>query len=363
MICFLRASTIQYDVRLQKYIKSCEDNDIPYIALTWDRVNNCTKTYKGEHLYKRYSPYGRKWKNLFNLIFWQFHLIEKLFKYRKQYNVIHACNIETIIPATLMKLFGKKIVFDIYDSVNIKIERFFSKHIVDTLILPNFRRLNQIGIKKEEVKHFLEIENVPSFNTPINKDFNKHNLKDTIKLSYVGVFEQQVRGLENLINEVLNNDYLTLDIAGIGAGLEKFVIEASKKTTRIKYYGSVDYSKALQIMSQSDFIVAMYYLINPLHKYASPNKYYESLFLGVPMITTCNTLVGNMAEENKTGFAIGETIEDLHNFLLKARNAEFENIYFERATKAKKIWDKSFNHYSQIKLCDEYLNTIKDYNH
>ena len=357
MICYLRASTVQYDVRLQKYIQACEETHTPYIAFTWDRVQNCTKVYDNEIQFKRLSPYGRKWKNLFNLILWHFHLIKLLFLYRKEYKVIHACNIETILPALFMKMFGKKVAFDIYDSVIIPVEKFVSKHLVDLLILPNVRRCEQIGITKDQVKHFLEIENVPSFSTSVLPQI-EHNIQESIHLSYVGVFERQMRGLENLIQEVVENSSLTLDIAGIGAGLEQMVKDAAQKTKRIVYHGSVDYPTALKIMGKSDFIVAMYYHINPLHQFASPNKYYESLFLGVPMITTSNTLVGNMAVENKTGYAIGETRQDLHEFLTKALTLSFKKSYNEYANNASSLWKEKFSNYWQKELCDNYLQTL-----
>lgn len=358
MICYLRASTIQYDVRLQKYVQACVDTKTPYIALTWDRMNNCSNVYPNEKQYKKLSPYGRKWGNLFNLILWQFHLLKYLLLYRSDYKVIHACNLDTIMPALLMKLFGKRIIFDIYDSVWIHMERFLSKKIVDVLILPNERRLKQVGVNESQVKNFLEIQNVPSLSFK-KGTASLHSFSPQIHLSYVGVFEKDIRGLENLIEEVLENEDLTLDIAGVGSGLEQLMIEAANKTKRIKYYGSVDYSKALQIMGKSDFIVAMYYTINQLHKYASPNKYYESLYLGVPMITTKGTLVGELVEQNKVGYAIGEGLQNLHDFFLYVKTESFKVGYFQCITNANKIWNNNFSNYYMQFLCKSYIQLVR----
>lgn len=357
MICYLRSSTIQYDVRLQKYILACQKAKTPYVAFTWDRVNNCSNCYDNEFQYKRLSPYGRRWKNLFNLILWQFHLLFVLLKNRHSYRVIHACNIDTLFPALFMKFFGKKVVFDIYDSVAIPLERFTAKYIVDVLILPNVRRLKQISLKKNDLSRFLEIENVPSFDGNLSSR-KKTGFPDIIHLAYVGIFERNIRGLENLINEVLVNDSLILDIAGIGSGLEAFVSESAKKSERIKYYGSVDYSKALEIMNNSDFIVAMYYNLHPLHKFASPNKYYESLFLGVPLITTKDTLVGDMAIENQTGYAIGENQSDLHNFFNEVHSEKFMEYYIQYSINAKKIWNKKFYNYWEKRIYCDYIQVM-----
>ena len=357
MICFLRASTVQYDVRLHKYIEACKCTSTPYLAFTWDRVLNCTRVENNEYQYKRYSPYGRKWRNLLNLILWQFHLIFSLIKFRKRYKVIHACNIDTVFPALIMKIFRKRVVFDIYDSVVIPVERKLSKHFIDILILPNVRRLAQIGLKSTEVKQFLEVENVPSFSN--SKRIHRNIvLENPIKLSYVGVFERNIRGLENLIDEVVNNGHLVLNIAGIGAGMEKLVQDAANSTDRIKYYGSVDYDKALQIMADSDFIIAMYYLSNPLHKYASPNKFYESLYLGIPIVTTRHTLVGDMATDCNSGYAIGESKDDLHSFFESVQSEVFINSYNQKCMDAYNLWSAKFADYFSKKLCGEYIQTL-----
>ncbi len=358
MICFLRASTVQYDVRLQKYIKACENRGVPYLALTWDRQNDCCNKTLGEIQYKKYSPYGRKWKNLVNLILWQFHLIWLLLKFRSRYKVIHACNIDTIFPAFIMKLFKKKVVFDIYDSVFIPLERQCIKSFVDLLILPNKRRYEQLGISDSDVKRFLEIENVPSFSFPMQSESKMHFTPDLIHLVYVGVFERNIRGLENLIQEVVENDNLVLSIAGTGAGLERLVKDAEVQTSRVRYYGVVNYERALEIMRKADFIVAMYYNINPLHKYASPNKYYESLFLGVPIITTQCTLVGDMVEKNSVGYVIGETKDDLHRFFVSTKTDVFRTEYERKCKKAKNLWDDKFGHYYQFIICKEYIDVL-----
>lgn len=354
MVCFLRASTLRYDVRLQKYVQACIDENISYLVISWDRLND-SNVSPNEIQFKKKTPYGRRWRNLWAHITWQCFLLKVLLVRHKQYKVIHACNIETVLPALFMKLFGKKIVFDIYDSCLIKIERQVAK-IVDLLILPNKKRFAQISVQEADVRAFLEIENVPT----IKYTSFKHEIKDApVRLSYVGVFEKDVRGLEGLIREVLDNDNIELTIAGTGAGLETMVNEAANICQRINYLGVVNYAKALEVMSESDFIVAQYYLVNPLHKFASPNKYYESLCLGTPVITTVKTLVGDMAAENNVGYAIGEAKDDLHKFLSTVQTDGFKKDYIEKSTNCLRLWDEQYADYYNLKLRQAYIDHIR----
>lgn len=343
MICFINRSTVDYDIRMQKYVQACQINDVPYCVIAWDRVNQCSKVYPNEYQYKAYAPYGYGWKNLIPLVGWLFFLWFHLIKLWGKYKVIHACNIENCMTTYPMKLFGKRIVMDIYDTVNPDLEAKMAKKI-DGLILPSDVRLKQVGIGKEDCRHYLEVENVPNFNQSVarktNIDFPKR-----IHLAYVGVMQRNIRGLENLVKLVKNDERFLLEIAGTGAGMDEEMIQAAKDCVRIKYYGKVDYTKALQIESNADFIVAMYYLKAQVHKYASPNKYYESLYLSKPIITSKGTLVGSNVEKNNTGYTIGDSYDDLKIFFDNIDDKDFFDEYKIKCKNCKKLWNEVYGDY------------------
>lgn len=294
---------------------------------------------------------------MFNKALWQFYVLRHLIAKATHYKVIHVCDIESVMPALFMKLFGKKVVLDIYDSAFPKFERFSAKHLVDLLILPTVKRLKQLNMIQGEPRGFLEVENVPTFDYQACKQWDNKN--DHIRLSYVGTFEKNIRGLENLIKEVEDNEMLCLDIAGTGAGLDEYVKEVAKRCKRINYHGVVDYQKGLSIMSRSDFIVAMYYNVIPNHTYASPNKYYESLYLGVPVITTKGTLVGDNVEKNHIGYAIGETQKDIHDILEETRSIEGKKEYDLMKNNCHNLWQTQYADYFDKKLCKEYISTLQ----
>ena len=355
MICYINRSTIDYDVRLKKYVQACKSANIPYFVVSWDRMLNAKNVDEHEYQMKHYCPYahGRK---IIPLLRWTFFVLYYLIKNFSKYKVIHACNMENTLLALPFKLFGKKVVFDIYDSQIISIERKLAP-IVDCLILPAEKRLKQLDVTKSSLKHFLEIENVPTFDIFLQP--HKGLTRDKIYLSYVGIFQKNIRGIENLVKMVLDDDRFILDIAGIGDDLEEMIIMASSKCDRIRYYGKVQYDKALRIMNESDFIVALYYPCNLNHIYASPNKSYEALFLSTPIITSNGTLVGDVVSETNTGYVVNDTLEDLKSLFDGVDSFEFKQLYDEKSRNCNLRWLTIYCNYKKVVLQDKYIGLLK----
>lgn len=355
MICFLRTSAAGFDIRLKKYIQACEKTDTPYMAITWNRLSNATPMLN-ELSFQHAAPYGygHRMRNFLQLILWCLFAIRLLIVHRKKYKVIHACNVETMPVAFIIHLLlHKKVIFDIYDtSGHANLERFFILHS-NLLIIPHRKRLEQEYTDEEEIQNLLVIENVPVFDKERVSN-EKMTQVNQIVLSYVGTFQRNIRGLENILQLVQDDDRFILEIAGSGDDFENDLLEASKKCSRIHFHGAVKYDKALDIMNNSDFIYAQYFLKAPVHKYASPNKYYESLFLGVPILTTENTLVGSQVIDGNTGYAIGEEYKDLAN-MFKCIDELFLKDYHKKEKRAKEIWSSHYSSYFQEQMVNHYI--------
>ena len=355
MIAYLRTSAAGFDIRLKKYLQVCGSSNTPYLVISWNRLMNA-ECLPNEYSFQHAAPYGygHRLNNFLLLLAWYLFAIKKLIQYRKRYTIIHACNLETMPIAFLFKsLFGKKVIFDIYDtSEKYRLERYFIR-CSDLFILPSEKRLEQEGFINNAWSNFLVVENVPIF----TKVPTKHNgMQDVNKivLSYVGTFQRQIRGLENMLRLVLDDERFILELAGSGDGLEKDFEEASNTCSRIHFHGTVNYNKALEIMHSSDFIIAQYYLCAPVHKYASPNKFYESLFLGVPIITTKDTLVGYQTEDCDSGYVIGDGYEDLKNLFSNVDDT-FIEAYHIKEENAKKKWNADYKDYFNNHMINQYI--------
>jgi len=359
MIYYIIRTPLSEDPRMQKYVLACKDQGIKYKVLSWDRLLSSDSNNENELQFKKYMPYGCGRNHKFLMVLWGLfvwkHLMRDLFKYR----VIHTVNIENYLLSIPFKLFGKKVFFDIYDcSSSFSFEPSLAAKS-DLLILPHLRRLNNLRLKIDEVKNLLIIENTPVINFELpNKTFGLSN--DKIRLSYVGTFERNIRGIENVLEIVEGDSRFILDIAGSGVGLEEKVKDSAQRCTRIHYHGKVSYPEALKIMNESDFIVALYYILAQEHKWACPNKICESLFLSTPVITSDGTLVGAEVKSANVGYVLGDSKEDFMSLFDNYGTNDFTEDYQKKVQNCKSLWNKKYANYFEDVLIRQYIEIVKN---
>ena len=97
---------------------------------------------------------------------------------------------------------------------------------------------------------------------------------------------------------------LELYVAGFGT-LEDFFVELSQIYDNIFYYGRLTYDYTLSLENECDIMLAIYDPAIDNHRFAAPNKFYESLMLGKPVIMARGTGMSEVVAEK----GIGELIE------------------------------------------------------
>lgn len=364
-VIFLRSQLPETDSRLQRYISILNNYEIEYIIIGWNRQKHCNSKFKKNViLFNKLAPIGGGISNINSLFFWNLFLFKVLWTNRKNYSSIHSIDFDTAIPALIVsKLLKKKYIFDVYDKytdarslpsilkkIIDKIERLCVKN-ADILILPDGCRRQQLELPNNIPSYIIEnIPNVPDFKL---KKIELQSRK--IILSYVGILERNHRGLENLIKVVSQYpNKIILNIAGAG-DLQDYVELEAKTHSNINFLGSVSQKQALEIMQNSHIIVGLYYTTIKNHLYASPNKYYESLYLGKPLLTSSDTPVAEKVLKFNTGFVIGQTSQHLIEFI--------DNISMEKINEASNnsfdLWSKKYLHYNQI-IANQYVRIILD---
>ena len=364
MIIFIRDNEC-FEPRVQNYLHYFDERSIDYHVLAWNR-NGTAKPNEKITFFQRRAEYGKRIANIPNKIAWMFFVIKEIWKYRKECYSIHACDIDAVLPALLIgKILHKVVVFDIFDWISsltgkgmvYKVVEFLQNYAYshsDAVILCEEERKKQA---KSENSRVLVLPNIPDGKT----EFDKDTLRITdemrkayeLTISYVGVFDRD-RGLENLLSCVSRNPNVLLNIAGFGV-LDEQVRGYSQKYKNIHYWGRVEYAVGQAIMKNSDVMAAMYHLTSPLHKFAAPNKYYESLLLGVPMITTQKTLVGSKVKRYNTGFVLDETEESLERLITSP--VLQEKIEMKRSN-CRKAWNEVYVSYYENFMERDYLNLM-----
>ncbi|MDE7160890.1 MAG: glycosyltransferase [Muribaculaceae bacterium] len=359
MIALLRSTDGQPDSRFEKYTDFLASEGIPAITVCWDRLGVKTPS-KDRLYYKRPARYGEGIRNLVGLAGFNLYIWRQLWRRRKDYKVIHAADFDTVLPALMAKLLlGKRVIYDIYDwymdsrGIRNKLVRalftgieWFTVKGADTVIICEEGRRKQIVWKPRKL---WILPNIPSLQT---KRLPRRKPGDPIKVAYVGILSPE-RGLEELIALAEKVRDVHVTVGGFGP-LEGDMADAARRLDNFTFLGRLPYSEALETMAGADMIYAMYHTSNPNHILAAPNKYYEGLALGRPIITTRDTLVGDRVEESATGYVIGEKKEDL----VKLFSRFNEDEYIKICNNAVHIWDTRYSGYVARFMKEKYLPCI-----
>ncbi len=323
-IVIIRSNPVDPDSRVEKEANSLAKSDYQVKLLVWNRSVN--KIYEdSKQLPDAVIPrinlgfkatYGEGVKNLKSFILFQFNVFRWIIKNRKDIDVVHACDFDTaFISLIACKLLNIRLVFDIFDYIGTKprnmVEKIVSKlenviiNNANATIICTEQRKNQIHGTKPRLLSIIH-------NSPAKINFGSLKIKgckNKIKIVYVGIL-QDYRMILELAQVVQENEKLELHIGGFGK-LEASLIEIVNKTNNIYYYGKLAYSDTLALERQSDIMVALYDPSIGNHYYAAPNKFYEALFLGKPLIMVKNTGMSDVVADNEIGAVINYSKADL----------------------------------------------------
>lgn len=252
-------------------------------------------------------------KNLFPLCLFLKRLRCWLVENRKEYDIIHAFDFDTsFVACKYAKKFNKKLVYHILDyyvdshglrkTILEKPIRKLENCVIndaDATIICTEKRKKQIS--ESRPKRLTVIHNTPSA-AQLKQCDHKTQQTERIKIVYVGILEPS-RLLREIATAVSENNGLEFHVAGFGT-LEAFFLEQSRIYDNIYYYGRLTYEHTLSLENECDIMLAIYDPVIENHRFAAPNKFYESLMLGKPVIMARGTGMSEVVEEN----AIGELI-------------------------------------------------------
>ena len=309
-ILFIRTDACVYDPRILKESSSLRAMGYKVFVFGWDRKGEFLREESINNVqYRRTrirAPYGSRSLVFFLPIFW-IRVLWEIFLVRPK--VIHACDLDALIPALVIKPFSKiAIIYDIFDHFADKIPRiskFFRsivRHIditlmgfADVIIVTDSHRLRLLNNK-----HLRSISVI--MNVPTKRDLpSKSNNRTSIKLCYSGVIHEH-RGLYLIAEAIKNLEGVETIFAGWIPRKEDADFLRSQK--QIRYLGKLQYSDSLELIMDSDIILALYDPHLPINLYASSNKIFEAMSARCPVITNKETTMSIIVEEEQCGCII-----------------------------------------------------------
>ncbi len=365
MVLLIRCNSISKDPRVKKYLDYLDANNIEYQVIGWDRNGENLK-YKNCIFFKKKSGYNvGGLKAAWNRILWMWFCLKHISKIKPAF--IHGCDLDSAFPATIYKFLRNrktKVLFDVFDwfsatlynqpkiitSAFKRMESFTSKHS-DHIIICEKERLEQIPYDVSSKVDILP--NIPMINDEKSFMYQDNSLifhNDNLTLSYVGGLYNE-RFLDEIL-DIAEQGHINLLIAGYGDSRLEAKCKQLSALQNIRYFGGVGYEKGLHISYNSDIVYAMYCKSNQNHIYAAPNKYYEAMLLGKPIITTKGTIVGDKVNANNIGYAIDENSKELLQLLKYLTNNKLEAN--KKGDIARMLWTTKYVSYTKDFLSTTY---------
>ncbi len=364
-ILFCRSNPLAPDPRVEKEAKALTREGYRVRALGWDRSGALPteEVLDGVPITRLpiRADFGKGIKNFPQLFRWQVHLLLWLFRHRNEYDIIHACDFDTILPAFMLKKLARKVVvYDIFD--------FYADHLrstpvsikkiiravdiwvigrVDALILVDDARREQIvGANPRRVEVVYNSPEDLNDLLPEEKDAKRDG---SLSLAYVGLLQVE-RGLLELLKVIERRPDWSLHLAGFGGDQDE-ILAAAARLTNVRWYGRIPYDQALELSKTADVLFATYDPRIPNHRYSSPNKVFEAMMLGKPIVVARNTNMDRIIEQADCGLVVeyGD-VSDLEAALVSL--CEDEGLYRRLARNARNAYLSS---YSWSKMEDKLI--------
>ena len=314
----VRSTNISPEPRAEKTARWLRRMGHSVQILGWDRSaalprHEATDDYV-VHRVPLAASYGSGIRTLVPLLRWQWAALRWLVSHRREYAYIHACDFDTVIPSFVAaKLFGKRLVYDIYDfyvdshyvpgaarELVRRAELWFAEH-ADGVIIVDRSRLPQLDGARP--RRLTVVYNTPE---PPRADASAQAAPSrepgSLRVAFVGLLSAE-RGLMQAIEVVRRHPSWTLDIAGYGGDVER-VSAAARALPNATFHGQVPYDRCLSLSGAADVLFATYDPAIPNHRMSSANKLFEAMMLGKPIVVARGTGMDRIVEEHDIGFVV-----------------------------------------------------------
>lgn len=352
-ICIIRSNPVRPDSRVEKESRALQKAGYSVHILAWDRDSDHspeTSMVCGSIPITRFgykAGYSMGIKSIIPRLGFQLSIVKWFHTNGSRFDAVHACDIDTAMFAYLFARIRRcKFVFDIFDFMYAKPMSLFQKAIrasqlllidhADATIICTEQRKEQI--KGSKPRKLVIIHNTPDAEL-IETDQSVRIDQNRLSVAYIGVLTKD-RLLREIINFFKKNPEVDFYIGGFGI-LEKEIKSASQEYANIHFVGRIPYEQTIAIESQCDVMVACYDVTIENNRMAAPNKFYESLMLGKPIIMTKGMGMADEIKKEDIGVLIDYSEDSFAGGInnLVSRKDEWP----EMSKRARKLYEEKYS--------------------
>ena len=270
--------------------------------------------------------------HFFHLFSWQwraYRLAESLHK-ESNFDVIHCHDFDTLPVGVLLKRKrGLPLVYDaheLYGYMAMGVAPAWVGRLIMQLEKQLIAKTDRIITVSEATRrYFAGITDKPILIVMNCKqlqsiDYQPPDGNDRFTVIYIGLIDK-ARALSLLINVVKQLPDVDCIIGGYGQqDYIATINNQSDKLPNAKFVGLVPFDKVLPMTGKADAIFCMFDPTDPNSKIGTPNKLFEAMVCGRPIICTKGTYSGELAEQEGVGLAVEYTEEALKQAIIKLRD-------------------------------------------
>jgi len=306
------------DPSANKIAEALAQNGHEVTLVVWDRQRTLDDAAGRGYLIRRFTlkaPYDKPIALLLIPLWWIYQL---RFLLGTQCDVIHACDLDTLIPAMLAKLVKRvNLCYTIYDfyANNLPDGRFqllrnlvrrivasvekFAIGFTDILFLVDESRVEQV--QGARIRKLVYTYNSPAdyFAGGRRLETKPTSATSAVTLFYAGAIHES-RGIRYVVKAVEGMQDVSLVIAGIGPE-RKLVEDACRRCERIRYLGQIPYREVIERTAAADILFAFYDTRIPTNRYASPNKLFEAMMCAKPIIVSNGSTMTRIVRQENCG--------------------------------------------------------------
>lgn len=326
----IRSNPVLPDPPVEKMADALQELGYAVTILAWDRSCNmdttealtacCDVVRMGAS-----ASYGGGAKTLGALCRFEWKLWGWLRRNRKRYHILHAFDLDTgLVARVAAGMWRKKFVYHILDfyadshfrrgwvrAAVARLERGVIEY-ADSAIVCTEKRREQLGVCKQ--KHIDVIHNTPPEDLAVTGSVDLQGTGQRSRIAYVGTMLEG-RGITQMLDAIREDHRFELHMGGFGPLAGQVEQAAREEQSGIFWYGRLPYEQTLSLERQCDIMLALYDPAIPNHRYAAPNKLYEAMMLGKPVLICAGIGWDDVVKEWETGVLIDFSPEGMRKGL------------------------------------------------
>jgi glycosyltransferase involved in cell wall biosynthesis len=243
-------------------------------------------------------------------------------------DIVYCHDEETVLFALLARLTGcgmPPIVCDIYDSLPLRVPGKFWRLVARGVAALALGASRRIIVTDENRRALLAPRHLPRAtvlpNYPRRADFAATGTLPTgpTRILVAGLL-LPMRGLGQLLRAC---DVITeIELWCAGQVFAPWVRDVFLKSPVVRYLGVLPQSRVLQLTEECDAVFSFYEPLTPNDVNASPNKLYDAMAVGRPVIINTETMVARFVAQHDLGYVTGYyDIDGLRGVLRSLPNA------------------------------------------